>query len=144
MVRRLPENTFFLDFSWIFRVSWGVLKRYWLERYSQLSFMRVCKYLNQRVRRIEEWNENLSRVFKKQKKTYMKKLNSIIQDWDFYYRSRFLLPFTSFRKVLGKMPGFLFVNCLTKQTEPFNPKSGKQWKLGTGQKIIIFRRKGLP
>ena len=48
--------------------------------------MRVCKYLNQRVRRIEEWNENLSRVFKKQKKTYMKKLNSIIQDWDFYYR----------------------------------------------------------
>ena len=47
-------------------------------------FMRVCKYLNQRVRRIE-WNENLSRVFKKRKKkskkhTHMKKLNSIIED----------------------------------------------------------------
>ena len=44
-------------------------------------FMRVCKYLNQRVRRIE-WNENLSRVFKKKQKTHthMKKLNSIIQD----------------------------------------------------------------
>ena len=44
----------FLIFFWNFRVSWGVLRISWLERYIQLSFMHVCKYLNQRVRIIGE------------------------------------------------------------------------------------------
>ena len=43
-----------LDFSWDFRVSWGVFKKSWLERYIQTSFMCVCKYLNQRARIIGE------------------------------------------------------------------------------------------
>ena len=49
---RSAKNALFLVFSWIFKVSWEVLKKIRLERYIQLSFMRVCKYLNQRVRRI--------------------------------------------------------------------------------------------
>ena len=28
--------------------------------------------------------------------------------------------------------------------ETLNPKSGKQWKLGRGQKIFIFRGEGCP
>ena len=40
-----------MGFSWNFRVSWGVLKKSWLERYIQLSFP---KYLNQRVSRVHE------------------------------------------------------------------------------------------
>ena len=53
-VCRSLENAFFLDFSWKFRVSRVVLKKSWLERYIHFSFMCVCKYLNQRVRRIDE------------------------------------------------------------------------------------------
>ena len=48
---RSLENAFFSDFPWNLRV-YGVLKKIWLERCLQLSFMRVCKYLNQRVWRI--------------------------------------------------------------------------------------------
>ena len=44
----------FLGLSWNFRVLWGILKKSWLSRNMQLSFMFVCKYLNQRVRRIVE------------------------------------------------------------------------------------------
>ena len=44
-------NCWKMHFSWDFRVFWGVLKKYWLERYIQLSFMLVGKYQNQRVRR---------------------------------------------------------------------------------------------
>ena len=36
------ENAFLLDFSWNFRVWWGVLKSC-RERYKQLSVTRVCK-----------------------------------------------------------------------------------------------------
>ena len=43
------ENTFFLDFFRNFRVLWGVLKKYWLEKYMQPFFTPVCKYQNQRV-----------------------------------------------------------------------------------------------
>ena len=50
---QIAGNVFFLDFSW---VSWAVLKKSWLERYMQLSFMYVWKYLNQRVRKIGEQN----------------------------------------------------------------------------------------
>ena len=57
--------------------------------------MHVCKYLNQRVRRIEI----LSRVFqnqnKKKKKTY-KEMIFITQ-----FKTKFLLPFTGCRIVLG-------------------------------------------
>ena len=35
-------------FSWNFGVLWGVSKKSWLGRCMQLSFMRFCKYLNQR------------------------------------------------------------------------------------------------
>ena len=44
----------------------------WLERYIQLSFMHVCKYLNQKARRIDELNgksfNNVSKT--KKKKTW--------------------------------------------------------------------------
>ena len=44
--------------------------------------------------------ENLSRVFQKQKrKNHIKRLSFITQ-----FKIEFLLPFTSCRKVLGKMP----------------------------------------
>ena len=63
------ENAFFLDFAWNFRVLWGVLKKGRLERYIELSFMCVCQYLNQRVRRIGEQNGKFSKgVFKTKKK----------------------------------------------------------------------------
>ena len=45
---------FLLDFSENIKVLWGVLKKSWLERYLQLSFMHVCKYLNHRLRKIGE------------------------------------------------------------------------------------------
>ena len=60
------QNTFFLEFSWAFRVLSEILKKSYLERYIQLSFMRVCKYLNQRVRRIGKYN-NKSMGFSKTK-----------------------------------------------------------------------------
>ena len=44
------------------------LEEKWLERYMQLSFMHVCKYLNQKVRQIGDRMENLSRVFQNQKR----------------------------------------------------------------------------
>ena len=36
------------DFSWNFEVLWGASKKSWLERYTILSFMYFCKYVNQR------------------------------------------------------------------------------------------------
>ena len=54
--------------------------------------MCVCKYLNQRVRRIGEKN---GKSFKGVSKTKKKKTNEEIE---------FFLPFTGCRKVLGKMP----------------------------------------
>ena len=44
------KSIFLGFFGWILRVLWGFLKKRWLERYIQLFFMNVCKYLNQRVR----------------------------------------------------------------------------------------------
>ena len=41
-------SLFLSDFSWSFRLLWGVSEKRWLERYIQLCFMRFCKYLNQR------------------------------------------------------------------------------------------------
>ena len=38
------------NFCWSFRVLRGTLKNSW-QRYIQLAFMRVCRYLSQRVRR---------------------------------------------------------------------------------------------
>ena len=59
--------------------------------------MCVCKYLNQRVRRISKQNEKISSVLQKQKrkKTY--------EGIEFH---NFLLSFASCRKVLGKMPAY--------------------------------------
>ena len=88
---RSAKNALFLVFSWIFKVSWEVLKKIWLERYIQLSFMRVCKYLNQRVRRIGCFKN------KTEKKKHMKRLSFITQ-----FKIELLLPFTYWRKVLGK------------------------------------------
>ena len=64
---RFLENTFFLDFCWNFRVLWGVLKKMLLERCMQLSFMRVCKYLNQRVRKKSEQNGKYFKIVSKAK-----------------------------------------------------------------------------
>ena len=63
--------------------------------------MCVCKYLNQNVRRIGDRMENLSWVFRNQKgkKKHMKRLSFVTQ-----FKIEFLLPFTSCRKVFGKMP----------------------------------------
>ena len=76
---RSAKNALFLVFSWIFKVSWEVLKKIWLERYIQLSVMRVCKYLNQRVRRIGCFKNK-----KKKKKAYEEiEFHNAIQDWAF-------------------------------------------------------------
>ena len=53
--------------------------------------MRVCKYLNQRVRRIGKQNRKSFKGFPKQKrkKKHMKRLGFITQ-----FKIAFLLPFT--------------------------------------------------
>ena len=69
--------------------------------------MSVCKYLNQRVKTIGEKNGKSFKVVSKtktNKKKHLKKLSFITQ-----LRIEFLLPFTSCRKVLGKMPEFRFI-----------------------------------
>ena len=49
-----PADRWKIYFSWNFRVSWRVLKKNWPERYIQLFFMLIWKYINQRERRIGE------------------------------------------------------------------------------------------
>ena len=63
--------------------------------------MCVCKYLNQRIRRIGEKNEKSFKVVSKtkKKKTSEEGLSFITK-----FKIEFLLPFTGFRKVLGKLP----------------------------------------
>ena len=61
----------------------------------------VCKYLNQRVRRIGEENRKSFKGSSKIKKKKNKRLSFITQ-----FEIEFLLPFTSCRKVLGKMPAY--------------------------------------
>ena len=59
--------------------------------------MRVCKYLNQRVRRIGEQNgKSFKGVSKTNKQTKPQ------------FNIEFLLPFNGCRKVLGKMPALKF------------------------------------
>ena len=60
--------------------------------------MCVCKYLNQNVR-ICELNGKYFMGFSKTKKKNMKRLSFITQ-----FKIELLLPFTSCRKLLGKMP----------------------------------------
>ena len=62
---QIAGKCIFLGFPWNFRVLWAVLKKNWLERYIQLSSMRIRKLLNQRVREIGEQN---GKFFQKQKK----------------------------------------------------------------------------
>ena len=66
--------------------------------------MHLCKYLNQRLRRIGEYNgkpfKGVSKTNRKKKK--IKKLYFITQ-----FKIEFLLLFTGFRKVLEKMPGLI-------------------------------------
>ena len=85
------ENAFFLDFSGNFRVY----------TYIQVYFMRVCKYLNQRVRRIGKWDR---KSFKGASKTKTKKKNMKRLSFITQFKIEFSRPFTSCRKVLGKMP----------------------------------------
>ena len=69
--------------------------------------MDVCKYLNQRVRRIGEQNGKCFKgVLKtnKQKKTCTEIVKFITQ-----FKIEFLLPFTGCRRVLGEMPSKLTV-----------------------------------
>ena len=63
--------------------------------------MCVSKYLNQRVRRIGKQNgKSFTGVSKTKKiKKHTNRLSFITQ-----FNIEFLLPFTGFRKVLGKMP----------------------------------------
>ena len=72
--------------------------------------MHVCKYLTQRVRRIGEQNgKSFKRVSKKKNgKKNTKKLSFITE-----FKIEFLLPFTNFRKVLGKMPENIFAHSMS-------------------------------
>ena len=81
-----------------FIVLWGVLKKSWQERYIQLAFMRVCRYLRQRVRKIGEYSGKSFKGFS-EKKILIKRLKFITQ-----FNIGFLLLSTGCRKVLGKMP----------------------------------------
>ena len=85
------ENAFFSDFC------------------GNLEFIHTFKFplsvfVSIKTKELEEWlnrMENLSRVFQKQrKKKHMKRLSFITQ-----FKIEFLLPFTSCRKVFGKMLG---------------------------------------
>ena len=100
-VCRLLENAFFSGFSGNIRVY----------TYMQVSFMLVCKCLNQRVRRIGEQNgkafNGVSK--KKNKKKNMKRSSSITQ-----FKIQFLLLFTSCRKCLEKsLIGHAYVDTYT-------------------------------
>ena len=63
--------------------------------------MCVCKYLNQRVRKIGEQNgkyfKGVSKI--KKRKKHVNRMSFITQ-----FKIEFLLPFTGCKKVLGKMP----------------------------------------
>ena len=87
-----PEKTPYLD---TFHLAW-------LERYIQLSFKRVYKPKIKKNRRIE-WKIFQGCFKNKKEKNYLKRLSFITQ-----FKIEFLLPFTSCRKVLGKMLGKLF------------------------------------
>ena len=68
-----------------FIVLWGVLKKSWQERYIQLAFMRVCRYLRQRVRKIGEYSGRSFKGFSEKKyslRDWNSQLNSIL---GFYY-----------------------------------------------------------
>ena len=101
-VCRLLENAFFSGFSGNIRVY----------TYMQVSFMLVCKCLNQRVRRIGEQNgKAFNGVSKKKKikKKNMKRSSSITQ-----FKIQFLLLFTSCRKCLEKsLIGHAYVDTYT-------------------------------
>ena len=100
-VCRLLENAFFSGFSGNIRVY----------AYMQVSFMLVCKCLNQRVRRIGEQNgKAFNGVSKKKiKKKNMKRSSSITQ-----FKIQFLLLFTSCRKCLEKsLIGHAYVDTYT-------------------------------
>ena len=100
-VCRLLENAFFSGFSGNIRVY----------TYMQVSFMLVCKCLNQRVRRIGEQNgKAFNGVSKtKNKKKNMKRSSSITQ-----FKIQFLLLFTSCRKCLEKsLIGHAYVDTYT-------------------------------
>ena len=101
-VCRLLENAFFSGFSGNIRVY----------TYMQVSFMLVCKCLNQRVRRIGEQNgkafNGVSKTKNKKKKN-MKRSSSITQ-----FKIQFLLLFTSCRKCLEKsLIGHAYVDTYT-------------------------------
>ena len=64
--------------------------------------MCVCKYINQRGRRIGEQNGTPSKGVSKTKTK--KKTNDVIE-FHTQFKIEFLVPFTGCRKALGKMPG---------------------------------------
>ena len=79
-----------------FWVLWGVLKKSWLKRYMQLTFMCIFKYLNKSVISIGGQNGLSFKGVSKEKRK---------KKWrDWVFKITFLLLFTGSRKVLGKMP----------------------------------------
>ena len=54
------------NFCCNFRVLWGVSKKSWKERYKKISFMHVCKYLNQKVRKGEYIGKSFKSFSKQQ------------------------------------------------------------------------------
>ena len=88
-VCRLRENPFS-------RIFMGILKII-----HTCFCMRVCKYLNQRVRRRgKQVRNSFKGASKTKKKKNTQRLSFITQ-----FKMEFLLPFTGCGKVLGKMPG---------------------------------------
>ena len=83
----------------------GVLKKSWLESYKQLSFVCICKYLNQKVRRIGKWNGKSFKGVSKTKKKKTKILSFITQ-----FKTEFLLLLANCRKVLGKMTVRIYIS----------------------------------
>ena len=107
------------NFSWNVKVLWAVSKKNWLERCIQLSFICVCKYLNQNIRRIGTQNgksiKKNTHMFSTKKQTHMKTLSFITQ-----CKIGFLLLFTSCRKVFGKMPAWWLYRVIKCQCQRFH------------------------
>ena len=78
---RSLENAFLLNFSWNFKVSWGILKKSWLGRYIPFCMFVICNQKNKN-NRWKVWK--IYRVFQKQQKKHEEtEFHHSIQDWVF-------------------------------------------------------------
>ena len=82
---QITGKCIFHGFSWNLRVLWEFLEKSWLERYTQLSFMHFCKYLNQTKK--NRWIGPFKDVLKtkKKKKTWKDWVSELNSRLSFYY-----------------------------------------------------------